>query len=1159
MTSLRLLPLLLFFGLSHLAAEEHPLAKGFQNPPTEARPETWFHLISGNVSKPGLTRDLEAVQSAGLSGIQLFHGRGRAWPGVTPQIPCLSPSWDSMISHVADETARLQLKFTMQNCPGWAMSGGPWITPDKAMRHLIWSRLDMKGGEKLSLSLPQPSPSEEDWRDYRDVAVIAFPTPADDSGKALVPATVSSSASDLPWAALLAGQDEVAIPLPASEGGTWVEVQFEEPTPLRTLELPPIEIFMARRNFDPSTRVRVQIPGEADGEWTDLTLREIPRGTWQDRRPEYPLFLAIADAPEGPLDRYRIVFENDYELNLTNFKLYSAARTNDWRAQAGYALRSLERMDPPAQNKAAFLDPKTVIDLSAMMSTEGQLEWEAPAGEWTVLRYGHVNTGVKNKPAPPEATGFECDKLSPLGAEQHFAGYIGRISAEGGPADQGRLQGMLIDSWECYTQTWTPRMETDFLERRNYALRPWLPALSGYVVQSHSQSERFLRDWRQTISDLLEDNYFGRLAELARERGMELSFESALGDVSPGDILRYYSKADIPMTEVWQPNDPHWGGLEAKPILPAVSAAHIYGKRRVAAEAFTKVGINWDEDPFMLKGFADRSFADGLNHLIFHTYTHNPLDKVPGSSFGGRIGTPFVRGQTWWHAMPAFTEYLSRCQTLLQAGQPVADVLYYLGDEVDHKPRQDEPFPVGYKCDYLNQDVLLNRLEVVDGQLQSPEGLTWKVLYLPKKRCEALTPETLYRLHALASDGAIILANPPKRNPSLKGGKDSDKVFRALRGELWGRAPGPEGDLAVAQGRLLWGLTLGEALEKLEIAPDVIGTSATLWCHRRTADTDLYFLSAPRDAALSANLTFRATGVPERWDPLTGTSTLIPFYHQSETQTVVPIELPATGSAFIIFRPGILPATAHRITRAGKTLLDTSDRARVETTEPMISTGITPEQEVQPYLASAMPPFQIVNDSEGQASFLGWEDGTYGLQKEDTTIAELTIKGTQSIPVKGAWRLTFPAGWGTPAMVELPKLKPWSMLENPASKAFSGTATYSRNINVGEVAPDRRYLLDLGRVSDLARVSVNGKKLPILWSAPFRCDLTGHLVDGDNFIEIEVTNTWHNRLIYEHSLPKKKRKTWTHAAPKAGTELEPAGLEGPMVLHIGKVLPLPSP
>ena len=131
--------ILLALSIFTTAAIGDSLKSGFQSPPHNMRPETWFHLIGGNVSKPGLTTDLEAVAGAGISGIQLFHGRGGKWPEVSPQITCLSPSWDEMITHVGKETQRLGLNFTMQNCPGWAMSGGPWITPDKTMRHLVWS------------------------------------------------------------------------------------------------------------------------------------------------------------------------------------------------------------------------------------------------------------------------------------------------------------------------------------------------------------------------------------------------------------------------------------------------------------------------------------------------------------------------------------------------------------------------------------------------------------------------------------------------------------------------------------------------------------------------------------------------------------------------------------------------------------------------------------------------------------------------------------------------------------------------------------------------------------------------------------------------------------------------------------------------------------
>ena len=151
----------------------------FRQPDKIYYPETWFHYIGGNVALEGITADLEAIASAGISGVQLFHGQfGGQWPGVDPQIACLSPLWENAVRHTAEECRRLGLRLTMQNCPGWAMSGGPWIAPSNAMRHLVYSRTDVHvTGDVVTAQLPLPEPSAEEWRDYRDVTVLAFPTP----------------------------------------------------------------------------------------------------------------------------------------------------------------------------------------------------------------------------------------------------------------------------------------------------------------------------------------------------------------------------------------------------------------------------------------------------------------------------------------------------------------------------------------------------------------------------------------------------------------------------------------------------------------------------------------------------------------------------------------------------------------------------------------------------------------------------------------------------------------------------------------------------------------------------------------------------------------------------------------------------------------------
>jgi len=1126
------------------------LADGFLQPPKDSRPETWFHLIGGNVGKAGLTADLEAIAGAGIRGIQLFHGQfGGPWPGVEPQVPCLSSQWDSMIDHASGECRRLGLSFSMENCPGWSMAGGPWITPDKAMRELIWSRRYVTGGTPLTIDLPIPQPSSDSWRDYGDVAVIAFPTPSGDDEQALAPTSVRSNREHLPWADLLAGkltgQKESRVRIEPTGEPAWVEVEFAKPVTLRSLVFPSVEKMSVHRHFEPGMAIRVQTREPAG--WIDVVRREIPRSNWQDDK---PLTLAI---PESTSTVFRLVFELANAIELTSLKLSSAARVDDWEGQAAHVLRSLDRVAAPKQSSQSWIGSGRIVDLSDKMDVRGKLSWNAPAGNWTILRFGNVNTGRRNGPAPKEATGFECDKLSTAGADLHFAGYIGRISAAGGPAGHGRLQGMVLDSWECLTQTWTPAMEQEFARRRGYALCNWLPALAGYVIDGHARSERFLRDWRATVNDLLVENFFGRLAELGHERGMKLSFETAIGDVSPGDILQYFGKADIPMCEFWQPNDPHWGGLETKPIAPTVSAAHIYGKPRIAAESFTNVALRWDEHPFMLKHLADRYFTYGLTHLIFHTYTHNPrMDAVPGSSFGAGIGTPFLRNQTWWKHMPLFTRYLARCQHMLEQGRPVADVLWYLGDELDHKPRQDTPFPAGFHFDYLNQDVFLNRLRVVDGNLTTPEGVAWKLLWL--RDCPRLTPETLERLRELVRAGATVLGRPPLQNASLSGGTAADAKFTGLARELWGDNAGANGNRQIGAGHLIWGWAIDRALAELSIEPDVIGASSATWCHRRTEDADIYFVAAARDRTLRANLSFRAQGRTEIWDPLTGTRRPAFVFRRQGSRTVVPLDLPAAGSAFVVFRKGESEPVATRIEHDGAVLVDAGDMTRCDKGTPPRVQGLKHEEEIQPWVEHRLAACEVV---DGGTKLLAWEPGHYRVLRDAKTVADLTIDGAPAIPLDGLWTLSFPRGWDAPERLELPKLMQWSELESPAARSFSGSAIYNTEFKLDALSPENRVLLDLGQVANIAEVAVNGKAVGTLWTAPFRADITGFLKPGVNSIAVTVTNTWRNRLAYDASLPEAQRKTWTIAGPPASAPREPGGLKGPVVLHIGRLSTLP--
>lgn len=870
--------------------------KAFLSPEKVHYPETWFHYIGGNVSLKGITEDLEHIAAAGISGVQLFHGQfGGAWPGVDEQIACLSPLWDGAVKHTAEECRRLGLRFTMQNCPGWAMSGGPWIESSNAMRHLAWSRMDVDAAGIVQTVLPIPEPNAEPWRDYKDITVLAFPTPLGDTGSPLSYATVKGD-GDLAWGDCLSGNLKESLKLtPATENNPhWVEVPFPEAVKVRTVEFPSINSFSHGWCFEPGVTVKVEafLP---DGATKTVLHMDMPPASWQD---DYPISIACPEV-DG-VSKYRISIVNKHDMALKSLRLFSAARKNNWESEAGWTLRGFEKTGSDvAQSVEAYVNPDQIYDISDRMDKDGKLNWQAPAtGKWTILRVGHVNTGMRNAPAPPDGTGWECDKLSTAGPDAHFAGYIGRLA--NGPLDGGLLKGMLLDSWECKTQTWTTNMESEFARVAGYSLREWLPAVFGYVVGDQETTARFLLDWRSTIGDLFANKFYGRMAELAGKNDLTITYETAAGDVFPADILEYFKYADIPMCEFWHPlNENFVGSLNFKPIKPTASAARLYGKPRVAAEAFTSFNLSWDERWEMLKEVANVNFVEGVTHLVFHTYTHNPQVAflAPGTSMGSGIGTPFLRGQTWWKHMPEFTSYLSRCSYLLERGKPVSDVLWYLGDEISHKPDQNAPFPEGFKYDYCNPDVLLNRLSVRDGNLVTPEGISYRVLWMPETR--RMLPETLEKLYSLIREGAVVIGNAPQGLATLTGGDAAQKRFDAAVKNIWS---GQLGVQEVGKGRVISGMTLDKALETLNMLPDVKGGNA-MWMHRKTESADWYFVAAPRDGEIKGALDFRCTGNVELWDPVTGDILPVKAVRKGN-YTSVELDLPHSGSCFLVFRQG---------------------------------------------------------------------------------------------------------------------------------------------------------------------------------------------------------------------------------------------------------------
>ena len=491
--------------------------------------------------------------------------------------------------------------------------------------------------------------------------------------------------------------------------------------------------------------------------------------------------------PKANKDFYRDIAVFAYPTTATNYVIpHLRGKSAETREEVP------ARTTFPAPSAEKVVPRERIVNLTAKLGKDGRLAWEVPAGNWTLLRVGHTTTGKDNHPAPLEGRGLECDKLSKEAAEVHFNNLMGKLIADNQPlvGEKRTLVSTHIDSWEVGSQNWTPKFREEFQRRRGYDPLPLLPVMSGRVVDSAEVSERFLWDVRQTVNDLLCDNYAGHIRTLAHRNGIRLSIEAY--DTPPCDDLTYAGRADEPMAEFWS-----WGKFGAAySCTEMASAAHVYGRRILGAEAFTAANQEkWQGHPANIKDLGDWAFCEGINRFVFHRYALQPWtnpDRAPGMSMGP-WGLHYERTQTWWEMSRAWHEYLARCQFMLQQGLFVAD-LCFLAPESSPQ-RAKSPVKSGYErpghnFDLCPAEVVLTRMSVKNGRLTLPDGMSYRILVLPQ--AETMTPKLLRKLRDLVKAGATIIGAPPKKSPSLQDYPKCDEEVKMLAGELWGGTPNPE-------------------------------------------------------------------------------------------------------------------------------------------------------------------------------------------------------------------------------------------------------------------------------------------------------------------------------------------------------------------------------
>lgn len=622
-------------------------------------------------------------------------------------------------------------------------------------------------------------------------------------------------------------------------------------------------------------------------------------------------------------------------LAFPSFKNGKPVGFSNWSQLNNSAFNHTGLINIQEYDKEQVINPADIIDLTKQTDVEGHLHWNAPIGNWTIIRLGHTSTGRKNCAAPDTGVGLECDKFNKQAIQLHFNKMMGLLYPLIKPYVHQIQIGLEIDSWEVGMQNWTSGFEVEFSERAGYDLIWYLPAMTGKIVGSKELTERFLWDIRRIQADLLADNYYGEFRTLCNLHGLVSYCEPY--DRGPMEELQIGSRVDGVMGEFWN-------GLSAifqnnlmmrRTTKLASSIAHINGQKVVGAEAYTSEpgSGRWQEHPFGLKAVGDKAFTEGINRMVIHRYAMQPHPNAAPAMTLGPWGIHFDRTNTWWEPGRAWMDYLNRCQTVLQEGLFVADLAYFTGDNIvgyTKVHRQDlNPIPPeGYDYDLINTETLVNRAWMEQERLRLPDGMSYRVLVLQDQTHITLT--LLRKLHDMVEQGLVLVGSRPMQTVGLQAHTAADeKDFEKLCDQLWGKASII--NHSVGKGKVFWGIALQSVFEQLRLKPDfeVISnphTAPMRYIHRQIGDVEAYFIANQRRTTEEIICDFRVEGkVPEFWNPITGERSRAVVYQVNEETISVPVRLDAYGSVFVVFRSDVSEQVAiHSIYKEDKCLIDTS-------------------------------------------------------------------------------------------------------------------------------------------------------------------------------------------------------------------------------------------
>lgn len=830
-----------------------------------------MHSMSGNMSKEGMTKDLEAIADVGIGGVLMFN--------VTHAIPngkvrFNSPEHIEILKHAAAECERLNLSFGIHNCDGWTSSGGPWVTPENSMKQVVFNETVSQGGGKITMQLPIPAARKGF---YKDIAVIAYPSLESEIADANAKPKVTASDPDFDIQLATDGKSDIKTSItPINKKPAWVQFDFGKPFTVRS-------IYMAYEKTIGDNGAVLLLTSNDGIHFTEATELKNQRLGKKEH--------SFDDCFEGFTARYfrlqTTVKMDVREIKLSNTEHFvnSLARVSMFKIEDN-RLAPLETPD-----KKSVVQKSDIIDLTKDFNPDGSLNTTLPKGNWTIMRFGYTITEAVNGPGSKEGTGLEIDKMDKKALDLHFNAYVANVLSATKEVAPNALQYVEIDSYEVGSQNWTKGYQNLFKEKYKYDLISFLPLYAGRYIDNAQITEAVLWDIRNFNSFLITENYFNHFTELCHQNGL-ISYVEPYSFNASFNELDAAKNVDIPMGEFWM--------HQRFQTETAVSGARIYGKNIVSSESFSaQPQINWKGHPGSMKLTGDIAWTLGINEFMFHRFAHQANTHVMPGMTMSQWGSHIDRTQTWWNnAGKAWFTYLSRGQFLLRQGVPVSNLVVFIGDGSPNSIIKKNAFkpaiPNNVNYDCINADALIHRLSVKNGKLTLPNGIQYDALALYNS--ETLSLPTLRKISELANQGAVIIGKKAKHLGGYDINQSDTVLFNQMSQSIWSKK--------TTFAQFNWEKIFAEQNIKTDLS--IQNHSNISYIHRKTESEDIYFFYNPDSIENTFNCTFNISGkIPEQWDAVTGSTQKLAQFTLGDDQTIIPITLDAQGSAFIVFREAI--------------------------------------------------------------------------------------------------------------------------------------------------------------------------------------------------------------------------------------------------------------